>query len=962
MSGPKPASFQDEAEALVKQMTVREKASLCSGSSFWYLQPVQRLGMQPVMVSDGPHGVRKDLGSSHLGLAGSAPATCFPTASCLGASWDRELLVAVGEALGRESCAHGVSVLLGPGVNIKRHPLCGRNFEYFSEDPLLAGELGAAWISGVQSTGIGASLKHFAANNQEKRRMIVDTRVDERTLREIYLVPFELAVHKGKPWTVMCAYNRLNGYYCSEHQWLLTTLLRDEWGYEGLVVTDWGAINDRCLGLLSGLDIEMPSSAGYNDRKVESAIKQAKLSEKALNTSVQRTTALILASLHTKRATAEAEAVADAAEMEAEGNSPELAGGLPGHRRQSSFSKLASSVTGAVGCGTPPRPNVPLYSADGTSSPDRPTPAPARRVTKREAEAAAQAQERRAAARLQALLERNHAIAKRAAVESAVLLKNRAVVGAGGAPRGAPLLPLVRGSSVALIGGFAEIPRFQGAGSSKVNAHRIEVPLSVLRDALGPMGCEVSYAQGFEPDYAELSEESVAEAIELAASSELAIVLAGLPDSYESEGFDRDNMRLPPQVDALIAAVARAQPRVVVVLFNGAPVEMPWLECVPALLEMYLPGQAGALALAELLTGKACPSGKLAETFPLSPETCASDAHFGNNPHQLVYREALNVGYRYFATHGVATLFPFGHGLSYTRFEYGKLELAGSAKMSSTDSVEFSVDVTNVGGVEGAEVVQIYVRDLEASVYRPKLELRDFGKLRLKPRETGRLSFTLAPRAFAFWDTLAGGFYVEPGLFEILVGASSADIRLTTQIEVVGPRRARVGGQALGSNYTTLNDAELETLGLYVPIPDQPLPFHINTAVGDVATHAGCLGRLFWRLLEAGMGEVPDRTEQMLRVEMVRSLPLQALMRFANGSAGRILWPEKLLHLMVWLFNVAARCCGGRDKRPQKRFEKGPARKVKQAALRAPLTEHVTESPLSSAESLAGDTTLPVVS
>ncbi|EOD38523.1 hypothetical protein EMIHUDRAFT_460458, partial [Emiliania huxleyi CCMP1516] len=475
----------EAAEALVSKLTLREKASLCSGASFWNLQSIKRLGLTGPNVSDGPHGVRRDLGSSHLGLDGSAPATCFPCACTLASSWDPTLAMLVGEALGRECLALGVSVLLGPGVNIKRHPLCGRNFEYFSEDPLLAGEFAASFVKGVQSQGVGTSIKHFAANNQEANRMTIDTQVDERTLREIYLPAFEAAVTRSQPWTVMCAYNRLNGQQCSEHDWLNNTLLRGEWGFEGLLLTDWGAIANRVKGLLAGIDLEMPSSAGVNDARIAAAVRSGALEEGVLDRAAARVVSLYLKSDAAKAAHASKE---EGKEMHA----------------------------------------------------------------------------------------RHHALARRAAAESAVLLKNDG-----------QLLPLGAGSGrVALIGGFATAPRYQGSGSSKVNSHTLDRPLDALRAAVE--GGALVYAAGYEPGHAALDDALIDEAVAAASGADAAIILAGAPaERRRTEGGGA--------MDRLIAAVAAAQPRCVVVLSNGSPV-----------LETYLSGQAGALALADLLFGAAC--------------------------------------------------------------------------------------------------------------------------------------------------------------------------------------------------------------------------------------------------------------------------------------------------------------------------------------------------------------------
>mmetsp|Transcript_34852 Transcript_34852/g.73316 ORF Transcript_34852/g.73316 Transcript_34852/m.73316 type:complete len:882 (+) Transcript_34852:185-2830(+) len=810
-----PAACRSQAKQLVKQMTLKEKAKLCSGSGFWTLDQIPRLNLPQIRVCDGPHGLRKDKGSSHLGLGESVRATCFPTAVALAASWDRTLLNKVGVALGKECAAHDVSVLLGPGVNIKRHPQCGRNFEYFSEDPLLSGELAAAFIQGVQENGIGTSLKHFACNEQENNRLTVDTLVDERTLREVYLPAFEIPVKKAQPWTVMCAYNRLNGPNCSENGWLLNKILRDEWGFQGSVVTDWGAVVGRVEGVQSGCDLEMPASGGCNDCRVFEAAKAGKLSEKDLDTVVTRTTELILAGA-TRRA-------------------------------------IGHAVGRAVGT---------------------------------DAAMAADAAEQEPIA----LLEENNEFARECAAQCAVLLKNE-----GG------LLPLKRTQRIALIGGFAELPRFQGSGSSRVNAYRTSTPLAAMRSALGEAG-SLDYACGYDATLAEADDELIAAAVAAAAAADVAVVLAGLPNMFESEGFDRDHMRMPAQIDKLVAAVAAAQPRTVVALSNGAPVEMPWLDAVPALLETYLGGQGGALALVDILFGDRCPSGKLAETFPLRASDCPSHPFWASHPRQIVYREGLNVGYRYFCTSKAPVLFPFGFGLSYTSFEYSKLSLE-SAAIEPSDSLALSLDVANTGGVDGAEIVQLYVRDVASSVYRPDRELKEFAKVHLKAGERTTIKFTLPPRAFAFYDIRTHEWRVEPGQFDILVGASALDIRLSAQLTVRGETAPNAVQQP--AFYETLDDEQLAALGLVVPPPDPLRPFTLRTTIGDLAEHGGCAGAAFFWILKKAMGTVEDPVEDRLRVEMVRSLPLQQFANFANGNSGYVVMPDAVLKLMLCCFSCS---------------------------------------------------------
>ncbi|HEY5680426.1 MAG TPA: glycoside hydrolase family 3 C-terminal domain-containing protein [Pseudomonadales bacterium] len=792
-------SKHNEAAALVAEMTLEEKAGLCSGRDFWHLKPVARLGLPSVMVTDGPHGLRKqDAEADHAGLNASVPATCFPTASALACSWDRELLQEIGVALGEECVAERVAVLLGPGMNIKRHPLCGRNFEYFSEDPLLCGELAAALIDGVQSQGVGTSVKHFAANNQEHGRMTVNAIVDERTLREIYLRGFEIAVRNSQPWTVMCAYNRLNGTYCSEHAWLLDSVLRDEWGFAGLVVSDWGAANERARGVAAGLDLEMPASGGINDARVAAAVRSGELAEAVLDRAATRNASLAL-----------------------------LGGELEG------------------------RPRDVDHDA-------------------------------------------HHGLARRAAAQSAVLLKND-----GG------LLPLGRDVSIAVIGAFAQRPRYQGAGSSQVRPTRLDCAWDAM-EKIAEAG-RLTFAAGYDPRRSEPDQALIDEAVDLARAAEVAVVFAGLPGIYESEGFDRAHMRLPDQHNRLIAAVCDANPSTVVVLSNGAPVEMPWVDRPAAVLEAYLGGQAGGSAAADLLFGLANPCGKLAETFPMRQADVPSDAWFPGSDRQVQYREGLYVGYRYFDTFDRGVLFPFGHGLSYTRFEYGEIAM-DDLRYEQGGRLEVSVDVTNVGDRPGAETAQLYVAALTSGAYRPFHELKGFAKTRLEPGETRRVTFVLDDGAFAVYDPEAKAWIVEAGEFELRVGASSRDIRQTRIITVVSdqtlsPATEAVGGPNAGSpNAGSPNagdpgsaDAGLAVadaafaamLGRPVPDPEPVRPYHLNSSVNEIAE--SWLGRLVKARVVAGFQQrmgarSSDETVQKMFEEMANNMPLRALPLFSRGA------------------------------------------------------------------------------
>lgn len=671
-----------DVKKILSELSLEEKAGLCSGADFWHTKAVERLGLPAVMVSDGPHGLRKqDEATDNIGLGGSVKAVCFPAASAMACSFDVELMETLGKALGDECQAENVSTLLGPGVNMKRSPLCGRNFEYFSEDPFLAGEMAASYVNGVQSKNIGTSLKHFAANNQETRRMSISAEVDERTLREIYLLAFETIVKKAQPWTVMCSYNCINGVYSCENDWLLNKVLRDEWGFKGLVVTDWGAMNNRVEALKAGLDLEMPSSAGITDQFIVDAVKNGTLSEEVLDQAVERILNLV------KRY-------------------------YDGKTEGASYN-----------------------------------------------------------------MEEHHQLAKNMATECAVLLKNDNI------------LPLKEKSKVAFIGEFAASPRYQGGGSSHINSFKVSNALEASKDY------SVSYAKGYELLKDEPNFDLIKEAVKVAKESEVAVIFAGLPDHYESEGYDRTHLNLPECQNALIEEVVKVQPNTVVVLHNGSPVVLPWINKVKGILEVYLGGQAVGEATVELLYGKVNPSGKLAETFPLRLQDNPSYLDFPGTNRTVEYREGVFIGYRYYDAKEMDVLFPFGYGLSYTTFEYSDLNLKvinskestipeGTLSMKDTDLLEVSLKVKNTGAVSGKEVVQLYVKDVEASVSRPVKELKGFAKVSLAPGEEKTVTFTLDKRSFAYYSTQLSDWYAESGTFEILIGKSSRDIVLKGSIEL----------------------------------------------------------------------------------------------------------------------------------------------------------------------------------
>jgi len=668
-----------DVPGLLSQLTLEEKAALLDGSDRWHTEPIERLGIPAVMTADGPHGLRKQSPEAALhDLRQSYPATCFPPAVSLASTWDRALVHRVGAALGDECRAEQVSILLGPGVNMKRSPLCGRNFEYYSEDPFLAGELASAFVLGVQSRGVGTSLKHFAANSQETLRRYVSAEIDERTLREIYLPAFERVVKTADPWTLMCSYNKVNGVYSAENPWLLTQVLRDEWGFRGLVMSDWDAVNIREHGVAAGLDLEMPTSFGVGARRIVDAVLAGTLSEADVDLSARRVLELVNRSL------------------------PALA---PGQ----------------------------TFDADA-----------------------------------------HHALAREAATRSAVLLKND-----GG------LLPLSRsGGTVAVIGELARTPRYQGAGSSQVTPTRLDDALGALGTALSGSR-EVTFAPGYLIESERPDAGLVAEAVVNASAAEVVVLFLGLPPSYESESYDRPHMDLPePQVQ-LLAAVAAANPNVVVVLANGAAVSTPWRADARAVLEGWLLGQAGGRAVADLLLGLANPSGKLAETLPLAYEQNPTIGNFPGENGLVRYGEGLLIGYRWYDAHGLDVAYPFGHGLSYTTFAYSDLSVAVHDEGRST-SMRVSATVTNTGQRGGREVVQVYVTDPQCSVFRPEAELKGCAVVSLEPGQSGRVDISLDARAFSFWHPTLGRWVIEGGRFGIRVGSSSRDIRLTTEVELAG--------------------------------------------------------------------------------------------------------------------------------------------------------------------------------
>lgn len=657
---------------LLDKMTLEEKVSLCSGKDFWHLRGIERLGIPEIMVTDGPHGLRKqNPDGEKTGLSNSVPTTCFPTAATTACSWDPDLLFKMGEAMGEECLAEKVSVILGPGVNMKRSPLCGRNFEYFSEDPLLAGELAAGLINGIQSKNVGTSIKHFAVNSQEKRRMTIDSVVDERAMREIYLTAFEIAVKKAQPWTVMNAYNKINGTYCSDNGYLQNDILRDEWGFEGIVVTDWGAANDRVLGIKNGNDLEMPSSGGYNDKKICDAVRKGTLEEKYVDIAADRMLTLI---------------------------------------------KKSEAAMGD-------------YTYDKKA---------------------------------------HHELAAEICRQSLVLLKNED-----------DILPLKKDTKIAVIGEMARAPRYQGAGSSIINPTK----LTDAFDGLIANGMNPLFAPGYNKKKDEVNETMLRDACLVASRSDVAVVFVGLTEEYESEGYDRQHLSLPESHNKLLEEIIKVNKNVVVVLSGGSPVEMPWLADVKAVLNGYLGGQASGSAVADILTGKTNPSGKLAETYPLSVSDTPCFNYYPGTDRTAEHRESVYIGYRYYDTAMKNVLFPFGFGLSYTKFRYSDIKLS-SDKIKDTDTLTVSYKIKNVGSVAGAEISQVYVCDTESTIFRPVKELRGFNKVYLEPGEEKEVSVELSKRAFAYYNVNIMDWHVESGDFDIMIGASSRDIRLEARVNV----------------------------------------------------------------------------------------------------------------------------------------------------------------------------------
>ena len=746
---------REEIGNLISQMTLEEKAGMCSGADFWHLKGIERLGIPSVMVTDGPHGIRKQAeGGDHLGINESEKAVCFPAGCATAASFDRKLIKRQGETIGQECQAMKVSTILGPAMNIKRSPLCGRNFEYYSEDPYVSSELAAAFIEGVQSKNVGTSAKHFLANNQEKRRMTNSSDADERTLREIYLESFEGAVKKAKPWTIMSSYNRINGEFVGDSPEFLTKILRDEWGFDGYVVSDWGAVNDRIKALKAGLDLEMPHGSDENDEMIVKAVESGELDEKILDLTCERILDIIFRYTENRDETA----VFD--------------------------------------------------------------------------------------------YEKDHETAAEIESECMVLLKNENQI-----------LPLSGYKKIAFIGKYARTPRYQGGGSSHINSWKVESALEAAKTI--PELANVTFAEGYQDEKDEVVKELQDEAVKTASDAEVAVLFLGLPDNFESEGYDRKHMNLPNCQNELVQKVLEVQKHVVIVLHNGSAVLMPWKDQVEGILEAYLGGEAVGRAVAEVLAGIKNPCGRLAETFPLRLEDTPCYLTYGKGYDHSDYREGVFVGYRYYTSRKMETAFPFGHGLSYTTFAYSDLQVS-KKEMSDNESVQVSVKVKNTGKRAGKTVVQLYVEAPETEVVRPVRELKGFEKIFLEAGEEKTVTFTLDKRAFAYWNTYIHDWYAEEGSYQVMIGENADQMCVGEEITVHPAKE-------LPKTYS-LNTC----LGELLRDPKAQAvmgPFMQGMAQNDAAKD----------MAEAQEKDTSGAVNQEMMAAMMEGMPLRQLLSFVPG-------------------------------------------------------------------------------
>ena len=763
-------------EEMVSKLTLEEKCYLLSGKDFWSTHAYKSKGVPSVCLSDGPHGVRKQEGAGdQLGLNGSVPATCFPTAATMANSWDPALGEEMGKLLGEEAACQDVSVLLGPGLNIKRSPLCGRNFEYFSEDPYLAGKMAAGYIRGIQANGTSACPKHFAANNTELRRMASNSVVDERTLREIYLTGFEIAVKEGHPKSIMSSYNMINGVYANENRHLLQEILRDEWGFDGFVVSDWGACNDYIEGVRAGSHLEMPGTGGDSPEQLIKAVKEGRITEAEIDVRVDELLDVVLP-----------------------------------------LRKATDKYKGRK------------FDVDA-----------------------------------------HHAFAQKCSEESIVLLKNDGNI-----------LPLPRGAKVAVIGEFAQKARYQGAGSSVVNCTKLDHAM----DVIGEFGLDVV---GFEPGYPRhgaANTEMQQKAVDLAKKADTVLLYLGLDEISESEGLDRSHMKLPDSQVQLLKAVSEVNPNIVVVMSAGSAVEMPWLGQCRALVHGYLCGQAGARAMLRVIMGEVNPSGKLSESYPLKYEDCSTANYFPAKERNVEYREGLYVGYRYYNTAKVPVAFPFGFGLSYTTFDYSGIRV-------DDDRVSFTL--TNSGERDGAEIAQLYVHAVKPNVYRPNRELKGFAKVFLKAGESKDVTLPLDDKAFRYFNTVTGKFEIDGGSYELQVGASVEDIRLTAAIQVEGTSAPRSEDAAklpsyAGGSIRNVPDGEFSAL-LGTPIPDGKWAGTIqaNDAIAQLYYAKSLKARLAWKIMTGLLNKSIEKGEPDLNITFIYNMPIRAIGKMAGGMVSQ---------------------------------------------------------------------------
>ena len=774
--------YQEQIKELMKELTLEEKVSLLSGKDFWSTKPIYRLKIDSLYLTDGPHGVRKQsTESDELSLQNSTAATCFPTACCSACSFDPNIMYEMGEAISKEAKANKVSALLGPGINIKRSPLCGRNFEYFSEDPYLAGKMASGWISGLEDNGIAASLKHFAANNQETLRLVIDSIVDERALREIYLQAFEIAIKESNPSTVMCSYNRVNGDFASESKYLLNDILREEWGFEGIVISDWGAVNDRVEAVKAGLDLQMPSTNGYDDKKVYDAVRNNIIDESVLDKVIIRLLDFSLNRMHN------------------------------------------------------------IYQ---NFSNDK---------------------------------EENHKIARKIAENSIVLLKNEYKI-----------LPAKKESKIAVIGEFAQKPRYQGNGSSLINAYKIDTAEEYFREH----NIEFNYAKGYDSNSSNIDNTLIEEAVNISKDKDIVIIFAGLINSYESEGFDRKHLNLPENHNHLIEEISKVNKNIVVVLSIGAPVLMPWIDKVKGIINLYLAGEAAVSAAFNIIFGIVNPSGKLAETFPLKLEDNPSYKYFPGGNKSVEYRESIFVGYRYYDKAEKDVLFPFGFGLSYTSFEFSNLIVSDANTIAGLDNIHVVFDIKNTGDMFGCEVAQIYISAPENNIFKAKKELKGFIKVFLEPNETKTVIIKLNKRSFSFYNAETKQYEIENGLYTIYVGNSSRNLILSKSMEI---NSNDYNNEKLYSYFNikdiNISDEDFEKLlgRKLKPINIKACkPYNINNNLADLLHEE--IAKDFYNKLLIGLNEMfkDDKTDTKKMFEsMMLETPLRSLYTMSGGLISR---------------------------------------------------------------------------